>query len=130
MAWSAPPTFVVSEVVTAARMNILSDDLSYLKGLAGTVAIQDSMTVSVNVAAAAGMTVTNASANAGAYTGLSINNDSASSAGAYRCSSTNTAYGGANSLNFLTLGAHPFGIGTNNQLRILVDSAGNTGFGT
>ena len=130
MAWSAPPTFVVSEVVTAARMNILSDDLSYLKGLAGTVAIQDSMTVSVNVAAAAGMTVTNASANAGAYTGLSINNDSASSAGAYRCSSTNTAYGGVNSLNFLTLGAHPFGIGTSNQLRILVDANGNTGFGT
>jgi hypothetical protein len=39
MAWTAPPTFAVSEVVTAARMNILSDDLSYLKGNAGTVAI-------------------------------------------------------------------------------------------
>lgn len=32
MAWSSPPAFVVSEVVTAARMNILSDDLTYLKG--------------------------------------------------------------------------------------------------
>jgi len=43
MAWSAPPTFVVSEVVTATRMNILSDNLSYLKGLSGAVAIQDEL---------------------------------------------------------------------------------------
>jgi hypothetical protein len=31
MAWSTPPAFAVAEVVTATRMNILSDDLSYLK---------------------------------------------------------------------------------------------------
>ena len=39
MAWSAPPTWAVSEVVTAARMQILSDDLAYLHGDAGTVTI-------------------------------------------------------------------------------------------
>lgn len=47
MAWTAPPTFVVSEVVTAARMNILSDDLSYLKGNAGAVAISDRVGVTL-----------------------------------------------------------------------------------
>jgi hypothetical protein len=47
MAWTAPPTFAVSEVVTAARMNILSDDLSYLKGNAGAVAIADRVGITV-----------------------------------------------------------------------------------
>jgi hypothetical protein len=37
MAWTAPPTWAVSEVVTAARMQILSDDLSYVRGLSGAV---------------------------------------------------------------------------------------------
>jgi hypothetical protein len=44
MAWTAPPAFVVSEIVTAARMNILSDDLNYLKGNAGGVTISDTLT--------------------------------------------------------------------------------------
>src|SRR3954452_1865340 len=130
MAWVSPPTFAVSEVVTAARMNILSDDLSYLKGNAGAVAIVDALSVTVNTAAASGLAVTNSSANAGAYTGLSLNNDGGASAGAYRCSSTNTAYGGVNSLNFLTIGAHPFSIGTSNLVRQLIDANGNVGFGT
>lgn len=47
MAWVAPPTWAVSEVVTAARMQILSDDLSYLKGNAGAVAIADRMGITV-----------------------------------------------------------------------------------
>lgn len=37
MAWVSPPTWAVSEVVTAVRMQILSDDLSYVRGLAGAV---------------------------------------------------------------------------------------------
>lgn len=41
MAWSTPPTWAVSEVVTAARMQILSDDLKYLKGQAGAIALED-----------------------------------------------------------------------------------------
>ena len=43
MAWSAPPTFAVSEVVTATRMNILSDDLAYLKGSSGAVTIDNEL---------------------------------------------------------------------------------------
>ena len=43
MAWSAPPAFAVSEVVTAARMNILSDDLAYLKGSSGAVTIDNEL---------------------------------------------------------------------------------------
>lgn len=41
MAWTAPRTWVVSEIVTAALMNThVRDNLAYLKGQAGTVAIE------------------------------------------------------------------------------------------
>lgn len=32
MAWTTPPAFVASTIVTAAEMNIISGDLTYLKG--------------------------------------------------------------------------------------------------
>lgn len=34
MAWTTPPTFVAGTVVTASNLNILSDDLTYLYGIA------------------------------------------------------------------------------------------------
>jgi hypothetical protein len=43
MAWAAPATFTVSQVVTAAQINVLSDDLKYLKGQAGAVTIEDEL---------------------------------------------------------------------------------------
>lgn len=52
MAWTAPRTWVVSEIVTAALMNThVRDNLAYLKGQAGTVAIEDAITVAGTVAA-------------------------------------------------------------------------------
>jgi hypothetical protein len=46
VAWTAPRTWSVSEVVTAANMNThVRDNLDYLKGNAGTVAIADSVTL-------------------------------------------------------------------------------------
>lgn len=33
MAWTTPPTFTAGTVLTAAHLNILSDDLTYLKGI-------------------------------------------------------------------------------------------------
>jgi hypothetical protein len=46
MAWTAPKTWSVSEVVTASMMNThVRDNLKYLKGQAGGVAIEDSLTV-------------------------------------------------------------------------------------
>ncbi len=32
MAWTTPPTFVNGAVLSAAQMNILSDDIEYLRG--------------------------------------------------------------------------------------------------
>lgn len=34
MAWTTPPTFAAGTVLTAAQLNILSDDLTYLYGIA------------------------------------------------------------------------------------------------
>ena len=44
MAWSTPAAFAVAELVTAAKLNIMKDDLIYLKGQVGTVAIEASAT--------------------------------------------------------------------------------------
>lgn len=54
MAWTAPATYSVSEVVTASKLNThIRDNLLYLKGQAGAVAIEDDMTIGATTAAAA-----------------------------------------------------------------------------
>lgn len=46
MAWTAPRTWSVGEIVTAAIMNThVRDDLKYLKGQAGAVAIEDRVAI-------------------------------------------------------------------------------------
>lgn len=56
MAWSAPRTWSVSEVVTAAMMNThIRDNLKYLKGQAGGVAIEDMLTVGAATAPSASL---------------------------------------------------------------------------
>ena len=46
MGWTAPDTFSVSEVVTAAKMNLnIRDNLNYLRGLAGAVNIRSSLAI-------------------------------------------------------------------------------------
>jgi hypothetical protein len=45
-------------------------------------------------------------------------------AGIYRNGSTQTGYGGASSLNLITVGAHNIGFSTGNTLRMVIDSAG------
>ena len=39
MAWTSPPTFVTGAVLSAAQLNILSDDVEYLYGIAQQVQI-------------------------------------------------------------------------------------------
>jgi hypothetical protein len=51
-------------------------------------------------------------------------------AGIYRNGSAQGLYGGNNSLNLITTGAHPIGFSTSNTLRMLIDSSGNVGIGT
>ncbi len=46
MAWTAPATWSVSEIVTASKMNThIKDNLRYLKGLDGAVTIENDLTV-------------------------------------------------------------------------------------
>jgi len=50
MAYSAPPTFVNGNVLTAAQLNILSDDVEYLYGLVSGVNIPfNSITTTINL---------------------------------------------------------------------------------
>lgn len=68
MAWSAPPTWTVGQVVTAAQMTVLSDDLNYLKGSAGAVQIDNDLTAVL----AAGGSVTAQGTNNGAFARLRL----------------------------------------------------------
>lgn len=46
MAWTAPATWSVSEIVTASKMNThVRDNLKYLKGQAGAVSLEDNLGV-------------------------------------------------------------------------------------
>jgi hypothetical protein len=51
-------------------------------------------------------------------------------AGIYRNGSTQSSYGGASSLNILTVGGHPITLGTSNTVRLTVDPSGSVGIGT
>jgi hypothetical protein len=51
-------------------------------------------------------------------------------AGIYRNGSAQTGYGGASSLNLITVGAHPIAFSTGNTPRVIIDSSGNVGIGT
>ena len=49
MAWSSPTAsyFATNEIVLAAKMNVLSDDLRYLKGLDGAIALDNRAGITV-----------------------------------------------------------------------------------
>lgn len=48
MAWTAPATWSVAEIVTAAKMNThIRDNLDYLKGNAGPVTVSDELTTAL-----------------------------------------------------------------------------------
>jgi hypothetical protein len=72
MAWTTPATWSVSEVVTAAKMNLhVRDNLTYLKGGAGTIAFDAGATFAASVAVSGtGGTLINAS---GSTTTTTIN---------------------------------------------------------
>lgn len=78
MAWSAPRTWVALEVVTAALMNThVRDNLKYLKGQAGTVAIESGIDVTGAV------TATGAGTFGGSGFQMAANNTAAAFKGYY-----------------------------------------------
>jgi hypothetical protein len=48
MAWATPSTFTTGEIVTAAKLNEIRDNLRYLKGLDGNVTVQDAIEIANN----------------------------------------------------------------------------------
>jgi hypothetical protein len=61
------------------------------------------------------------------YSTIQMRDDNA---GIYRAGSGVSAYGGANSLNLITVSSHNIAFSTSNQLRMLVNGSGNVGIGT
>lgn len=132
MAWTAPSTYSVSQVVTAALLNTdIRDNLAYLKGQAGTITLEsDILYQPITVGIQTLGSLRNQSNNAGAYGFLRVGNDAGTNAGLFRNSSAATAYAGANSLTLYTGSAHPLGFATNDTLRMIVTGAGDVGIGT
>lgn len=129
MAWSAPATYSTGQIVTAVDLNLIRDNLKYLKGQAGAVTIEDQIALTLNANASNGLNVTNANAGASAFAHINLINDGGSAAGFFRGSSTTAAYAGANALNIGMIGAHPLALFTNNTVRQWIDSNGNVNFG-
>lgn len=110
MAWSAPATWSVSEVVVASKMNAhIRDNLSYLKGLAGAVTIDD-VIAPVGVAA--------------------LRNDGSYQYTLERTTATARKYGLAVISSGANAGALTIDDVTAGATRFLIDVNGNVGLGT
>src|SRR5262245_11071749 len=72
MAWTQPssPMFSVGQVVTASQMNILSDNLRYLKGVDGPTQLQSRVEMPMATANREGIRFTNAGSGVSAIQGL------------------------------------------------------------
>jgi hypothetical protein len=64
MAWTDPPTFVSGGTVTAAQLNILGDDLLYLKGITDGVVVSGAQVTRSAAQSVPGSTSTNVSFSA------------------------------------------------------------------
>lgn len=78
MAWATPWTATTGQVVTAAQMNAIRDNLRYLKGLDGGIALENGVTVSYAAGSGGGSTLSLRNTTASAtYAGIINFQDSA-----------------------------------------------------
>ncbi len=139
MAWSAPRTWVVSEVVTASVMNAhVRDNLKYLKGQAGDVTIEDRVNIPLTSGTnGKGLRIGDATNQYANFQGLDLSSNS------YIFFSTNRQYDGSawqqlnaraaglvqitqDALTFATFPASS----SVPTVRFKIDNAGNVGIGT
>lgn len=139
MAWTAPRTWVVSEVVTAAEMNAhVRDNLNYLKGNAGAVVISDRLSVpTVNAVANAGFRHAGASGDVTALQGYDGSGVSALIMGVNRYydgsafQQFNTRAGSVFQITDNGFSYNAFAISSNTAIpRWAITAAGNFGVGT
>lgn len=129
MAWTAPSSYAVSEIVTAAKLNIqVRDNLNYLKGNAGAVLISDTLQAS-----GLGIGVAPAPASYIAYIrgNLPVRIEQTASAIDY-LDLNNTAGSNRWAIRIRDLAEGDFGIRdvTAGLYRMYMNAAGNVGFGT
>jgi len=76
MGWTAPATYATNQLINAADLNLIRDNLNYLKGNAGTVAFAAALTVAGGVVATAGTTnqdiLSGLSGASGNFAGISV----------------------------------------------------------
>jgi hypothetical protein len=116
-----------------------ADTIAFTEGGVESVRITDAGNVGIGTSSPAAKTEISGTA-AASNLALRITNTAtdgystlqlggAGDGGVFRNGSTQTLYGGASSLNLITVGAHPIGFATGNTLRAIIDSSGNVGIG-
>jgi hypothetical protein len=131
LAYAAPAAFAVGEVVTAAKMQVLADDITYFKlspvfdgsPVVGAAASAQTLSVFGNADAAASGPLIAKNTSAGTI-GTAMTLDATGATGGRKYSFISTASGAS--------AAGLFGIydGTASAYRMAVDLNGNVGFGT
>lgn len=138
MAWTAPATWAVSEVVLASKMNThVRDNLNYLKGNAGAVVISDRLSVpTTNAVAAAGFRHAGASGDVTTLQGYDSGGVSALIMGINRYYdggflSFNTRAGSVFQITDNAFSYNAFAASSNVAIpRWVIDANGNMGIGT
>lgn len=138
MAWSSPPTWSVAQLVTAAQMQVLSDDLKYLKGQAGAITLEDRLEIPcVSGTDGKGLRFTSGGTGMGNFQTLDLGSNSYVFYAANRYfdgtqwQQLNSRAGGSYQIKDDTVTWATFAAASSTQTeRMRLDNAGNLGIGS
>lgn len=138
MAFTSVPTYTVGQILTAANLNTyLRDNMAYLKGQAGSVAIENTMSIGPTSAGASSSIRIGGNATGNRYAYFDLSGDDTYGDG-LRVIRDNTGpnttsrvvHRGTGNFEFQTIEAADIMFRTNASYRGGVTSTGNWGFGT